>query len=260
MVMEKSEILGLPLLLEHDSIRHITSQKVFLLEVGAEELQMLPNAAHMKNSANTKLTFAAQSHGFLILDGSGFVVTQGQAKCYPLNLNFFIKLLAFSDEAQGIVAQVEPSAMAVAIALETIDMLRDQRHAEDWFVSILYQQQTKFTALFSLLRRTEHYSLIRFLLSQTVDGENLHVLGERYGVSYSHFRRLCQRALGGATKTELRAWRLARALLDPAAGNSFTDVALKYGYASSSHFSNEVKEVLGVSPRHLSNITNMVSK
>ncbi len=34
-------------------------------------------------------------------------------------------------------------------------------------------------------------------------------------------------------------------------GGSLTDVALEYGYASSSHFSKEVRELLGVAPSRL---------
>ncbi|MGL6148964.1 MAG: helix-turn-helix domain-containing protein, partial [Plesiomonas sp.] len=78
---------------------------------------------------------------------------------------------------------------------------------------------------------------------------------------YSHFRRLCRHALGSAAKAELRDWRMARSLLDVVEGQeNLTQVAIKHGYASSSHFSNEIRELLGVSPRGLSNIIQLASK
>lgn len=42
------------------------------------------------------------------------------------------------------------------------------------------------------------------LLEQSYGGEKLQDLAGRYGVSVSHFRRLCRQALGGAAKSELR--------------------------------------------------------
>ena len=35
-------------------------------------------------------------------------------------------------------------------------------------------------------------------------------LAQRYGVSVSHFRRLCRQALGSAAKPALRGWRTGR--------------------------------------------------
>ncbi|MEF9672999.1 AraC family transcriptional regulator [Pseudomonas sp. PCH446] len=47
----------------------------------------------------------------------------------------------------------------------------------------------------------------------------------------------------------MRDWRTAKALLSMIGSEcSLTDVALEFGYASSSHFSKEVRELLGVAP------------
>ena len=114
--------------------------------------------------------------------------------------------------------------------------------------------------LASFLRRTEWYWLIRFLLNESVNNGKLHELGARYGLSYSHFRRLCRNALGNSAKSELRGWRIARALLDVVEeGQSLTQVAMRYGYASSSHLSNDIRDAFGVSPRGLWNMINKKS-
>ena len=41
---------------------------------------------------------------------------------------------------------------------------------------------------------------------------------------------------------------------------SLTDVALEFGYASSSHFSKEIRELVGFSPSSLADITDLSSK
>ena len=61
--------------------------------------------------------------------------------------------------------------------------------------------------------------------------------------------------MGAAAKSELRDWRMARSLLDVVERQgTLTEVALKHGYSSSSHFSNEIRQLFGVSPRGLTNI------
>jgi AraC-like DNA-binding protein len=68
-------------------------------------------------------------------------------------------------------------------------------------------------------------------------------------VSESHFRRLCRRALGRGLKRELRQWRAANAVLDVVESrDSMTDVAISNGFASSSHFSREIRDLFGISP------------
>lgn len=74
------------------------------------------------------------------------------------------------------------------------------------------------------------------------------VMGSRFLI----FRRLSRRALGNTAKSALRDWRLGQALFELINGdNNLTTIAMNHGYASLSHFSNEVKEVIGVSPRNL---------
>lgn len=114
--------------------------------------------------------------------------------------------------------------------------------SEAWFLATYLSSDNINEILFQHLRKTECYKLVRYLLSQSLIQTSLYDLGELYGVSYSHFRRLCSYALGGKVKTELCGWRVARAVLEIIEGNSdMTTIAHKYGYSSSSHFSAEVK-------------------
>ncbi|RKT98801.1 hypothetical protein C7H84_35010 [Burkholderia sp. Nafp2/4-1b] len=104
------------------------------------------------------------------------------------------------------------------------------------------------------LRSLESYRLTRYLISEPVEESQLRELGQRYGVSYSHFRRLCHRAFGCAAKPRLRAWRAARAALQLIEGSdSVLQVAISHGYTSASHITNDIKKLLGVTPSTVRN-------
>ncbi|MBM5594421.1 helix-turn-helix domain-containing protein [Burkholderia pseudomallei] len=103
--------------------------------------------------------------------------------------------------------------------------------------------------LFAFLRAQESYGLVRFLLRERANPQPIAALAARYGVSEPHFRRLCRQALGRGLKRELRQWRAAQAVLEVVESrDSMTEVAMSNGFASSSHFSREIKDLFGISP------------
>ena len=207
-------------------------------------------------------SFVPGWRGLFLLDQSACRVVAGSALCKTGDISLLAKLQAFLDEDRGI--EIRPAADAVhVVSLQADGMagLSDRRATESWFLGMLFRAEPVLASISALLRRLECYSLVRFLLAYSADKENLRVLAERYGVSYTHFRRLCNYALGGSAKAELNNWRLARSLLELAAGrSSVTEVALKHGYASGSHFSNDVRGQVGVSPRVLSDILKLAVK
>ncbi|CAM3402372.1 MULTISPECIES: helix-turn-helix domain-containing protein [Yersinia] len=129
------------------------------------------------------------------------------------------------------------------------------KHIEYWLIRQSLRADSGTGNIASILRSTEWYRLVRFLLQEADSTERLQDLGARYGVSVSHFRRLTRKALGNTTKVEMCDWRLVRALLDlMGEQKSLTTLAMKHGYSSLSHFSNDVKISLGVSPRSLKDV------
>ncbi|POB00620.1 AraC family transcriptional regulator InvF [Chromobacterium sinusclupearum] len=199
--------------------------------------------------------------GLLMLDRVEVQVLAGQLTLRALKLEVLSKLLAFLDEARSLEEVDTGGGAWAALPLGDPSVCEDRKRCEYWFLSQALMPTPAFNEFLAGLRRSESYWLVRFLLAQSAGCGTLQDLGERYGVSYSHFRRLCRQALGSAAKTELRDWRMARSLLDVVEGReSLTQVALKHGYASSSHFSNEIRELLGVSPRGLSNIIQLAIK
>lgn len=210
--------------------------------------------AHRKGSAF--LCLAPGWQGLLVLR-PGLQVLSGSAWVLPLSQTNLFKLQLFID--QGGVPEVRPAPGEPWAALSEG---RGQRRAapalESWYLTLALQDDAAYRAFARHLRSSEHYQLLGFLLEQSSGGEKLQDLAGRYGVSVSHFRRLCRQALGGAAKSELRGWRTARALLSMAEGaTSLTDVALEFGYASSSHFSKEIRELVGIAPSSLIDITGL---
>lgn len=178
----------------------------------------------------------------------------------PVKLARLSKLLAFMDMAFGQDLTHVQLPHWLALELSDPEICEDIKRCEQWFLKQYMAPTTEFSFFISMLRKMESYCVIQFLFSQSKSGNTLIELGENYGVSYSHFRRLCNHALGGKVKNELRIWRMAQSLLEniEKEGN-LTQLAINNGYASSSHFSNEIREMMGVSPRDLSNIIKLAS-
>lgn len=105
------------------------------------------------------------------------------------------------------------------------------------------------------LRRLEPYGLIHYLAKFGTHKASLNELCVAYGLSYSHFRRLCRKTLGDSIKTQLRQWRAVRAVFTLLDRNlTISDVAYEQGYASPSHITKEIKRVFGMTPTELLNI------
>ena len=207
----------------------------------------------------TLLCLAPGWQGLLVLR-PGLQVLRGSAWVLPLSQMSLFKLQFFID--QGGVAGV-PAAPGEpwAVLGEGPAQGRAASGLESWYLTLALQGDAAYQAFASHLRSSESYQLLGFLLEQGSGSKKLQDLAGRYGVSVSHFRRLCRQALGGPAKAELRGWRTARALLGMAEGAaSLTDVALEFGYASSSHFSKDIRELLGVAPSSLIDITRLSSK
>ncbi|MBI0363332.1 Transcriptional regulator invF [Burkholderia oklahomensis] len=118
-----------------------------------------------------------------------------------------------------------------------------------WLIARVMGAPDDADPLLAFLRAQESYGLVRFLLRERASPQSVATLAARYGVSEPHFRRLCRQALGRGLKRELRQWRAAQALLEVVESrDSMTEVAMSNGFASSSHFSREIKDLFGISP------------
>lgn len=131
--------------------------------------------------------------------------------------------------------------------------------------TLLKPQDRRLENLFSFVRNVESYWIAHFLLSQVMneDKENdSHKIGNAskiYGVSESYFRKLCHHAFTRGPKKQLRLWRAAHSALQLIEkDNSIAAIAGNNGYASSSHFSSEIKSLFGITPREFKKLEGLL--
>ncbi|KVN98512.1 hypothetical protein WJ69_34205 [Burkholderia ubonensis] len=164
-----------------------------------------------------------------------------------LSLDSMMKLCAFLDQGAGVDAQAQTSKDLVAVRLpEGIT----SKNLEPWLIGAVLSGDPRVQPLLQVMRGFEPYRLVRFLLSEHGQVKSVAALGERYGLSKSHFNRLCRQVLGNGVKHELRLWRATEAMLQVfERQEAMTVIAYEHGFSSSSHFSREIKQLFGVSPR-----------
>lgn len=211
---------------------------------------------------NEEISWQGTGSWVLLLNNVKLRVLEGSVVLYPAWLSMLSTLLAFIDESRGIVTFSDKPPRWMPLPLSEQIKWQDRKCCEVWFLQQMLDPSILFLPFLAALRSSESYLLVRFLLAQsTYSNMTLQDLGERYGVSCSHFRRLCRHALGGGAKAKMGDWRMARSLLDAVEGKeTLTQLAIKHGYASSSHFSYDVKRLVGFSPRELSNIIQRAIK
>lgn len=173
------------------------------------------------------------------------------------DVKILTKLQAFIDHAMGIslgtlAAAAQDKAPTVADASPLIYPSTLSGHGLTTnFLRMAVKDTPEYRQIAASLRRTEAYSMVSFLL-QEGQGEKVEALSARYGISAGHFRRMFRASLGDSPKSALNDWRLAKAVLAVIERQqTVTEVAMAHGYASPSHFSNEVKRSLGLSLTHL---------
>ncbi|PKC36083.1 AraC family transcriptional regulator [Pantoea ananatis 15320] len=131
--------------------------------------------------------------------------------------------------------------------------------------TLLKPQDRRLEILFSFVRNVESYWIAHFLLSQVMNEDkesDSHKIGNAskiYGVSESYFRKLCYHAFTRGPKKQLRLWRAANSVLQLIEkNNSISVIAGNNGYASSSHFSSEIKSLFGITPREFKKLEGLL--
>lgn len=194
--------------------------------------------------------------GLLFLHRVKVTLLSGIADYQVLPLHVLAKLHVFIDASREVAMEYGQNNFS-SVEIKDFPVIKCSTDIERWMLGYGQHHEAEMLLIGQFLRQTECYWLINFLLKESLTNEKLNVLGARYGLSYSHFRRLCRNALGNSAKNELRGWRIARSLLDMVEERqSLTEVAMRYGYASSSHLSNDIRDVFGVSPRGIWNLIN----
>lgn len=193
-------------------------------------------------------TSVTDSKSLLVAGVHEFEVTArtGAWRYQRIPLSLLAKLLAFIEAGFAMPASAGERG---TVSLIEVPGGLSADHIERWMVERAIERDGQMAALFELLRANESYGLVRFLLAERLSFKSVTDLSRQYGVSESHFRRLCRQALGTSLKGELRRWRAAGVVLGIVdERKSLTELAIGSGFSSSSHLSKEVKDFLGISP------------
>lgn len=194
--------------------------------------------------------------GMLVLKPCTLTIESGLLYYSSVKFPFLVKLQAFIDRARKHKKSYDEFSSYGYLPAE-LGARPSLRKVEYWFLNQIFINTDGVNQFSSILQHNEWYNLVEFLLDESCGNntQHLRLMCERYGLSASHFRRLARTALGKTAKVELRDWRLVRALFDMLEGNhNLTTIAMNHGYSSLSHFSNEVKEAFGISPRNLKKV------
>lgn len=228
------------------------SERVLHLRVGQ-------SPAHVVSPASAKTgQLPVGWEGLIAI--SAAIELNGSVQTRPIQEAPLVKLQVFIDLGEALVDRQSGPAPWAALPMPD-PAAQSHKALERWYIEQAMAGGPAYQAFAGVLRNCESYGLVRFLLEQGTHSEKLTTLAQRYGVSVSHFRRLCRQALGTAAKPALRGWRTAQALLNMSQHNgSLTDVALEFGFASSSHFSKEIRELVGFTPSSLADITYLPGK
>lgn len=186
-----------------------------------------------------------------------------EVEIFPLSqITTLLSFLDYQTKSEGAVSRmsVDPQRKGVILEDESCIIACVEENCKsfmDMLISnILIQNKQSLKNIFAFIRNMESYWVTKFLLSQVLDEDkekDIHKLYNAckvYGVSESYFRKLCYDAFTRSPKKQLRMWRAAHSALQLIEKDkSIATIAGNNGYASSSHFSSEIKSLFGITPR-----------
>ncbi|GAB1439394.1 helix-turn-helix domain-containing protein [Providencia sp.] len=181
---------------------------------------------------------------------------------YSIELSELIEILAVIDTAmkQSFLSKKDKIYSHDEIAQEFIPLDEEfftDTSIKNVVIDLIIREQPEFEIWCNTLRKYEAYGMMRFILSAAQNDKNANInqLCARYGVSASYFRQLYRENFNKTAKRKIMSVRMANAILQLIESeSSILDVGLEAGYCSASHFTNDIKKELGLTPseiRHL---------
>jgi AraC-like DNA-binding protein len=179
---------------------------------------------------------------------------------HSITLARFTEILATIDSALGksflcngekksVVARPWPEA----ISINTADCIT-KMSVNNTVIDLILRNHLEFNTWCELLRKYEAYGMMCFLLSSSEQKDNVSInyLSQRYGVSAAYFRQLYRANFKATAKKKMMNVRMAYAVLKLIESErSILEVGLDAGYCSASHFTNDLKKELGLTPSEI---------
>ncbi|MBP6122370.1 MULTISPECIES: helix-turn-helix domain-containing protein [Providencia] len=214
-------------------------------------------------SLYSNLNISISKQSIFICSGKELSLKEQKNWCfYSMNLSELVEILAVIDTAMGqsFLSQKRKAALDSDIHQEFIpldDMFSSDVSIKNIAIDLIIRNQSQFDRWCEVLRKYEAYGMMRFLLSSAQQNTNANInqLCVRYGISASYFRQLYRENFNKTAKRKIMSVRMANAILQLIESEeSILSVGLEAGYCSASHFTNDIKKELGLTPseiRHL---------
>lgn len=199
---------------------------------------------------------------FIANDDVSHVTENPNWELSSIEVSELIEIIAVIDTAmkQSFLLKEDKNVLNSNIAQEFITLDEEiftNTLVKNIVIDLVIKGQPEFTIWCNSLRKYEAYGMMRFILSAAQSDKNINInqLCARYGVSASYFRQLYRENFNKTAKRKIMNVRMANAILQLIESeSSILDVGLEAGYCSASHFTNDLKKELGLTPseiRHL---------
>ncbi|WPA92342.1 AraC family transcriptional regulator [Providencia zhijiangensis] len=251
-------------------------QDVLVLSIPKETVTSIKTATSIENittekakatlcykSRYTNLNIKVQEPAIFVCDLNELTIEDETLwDIYTMELSELVETLAIIDTAMG------QSFLAKKATRESDEnqlgefiLFDDEISApiliKNIVIDLIIKKQPLFDDWCDVLRRYEAYGMMRFLISAAQQDKNANInqLCARYGISASYFRQLYRENFNKTAKRKIMGVRMGAAILQLIESeSSILDVGLEAGYCSASHFTNDLKKELGLTPseiRHL---------
>ena len=176
-----------------------------------------------------------------------------------VNVGYFSELLAFLDAAYQVYSDINTYWNSNTQHKHNGNICLRYSELEQLFI-IRYIQRIEdfdFASLCEFIRQQESYMIANYLIGNYINNDisNVTNLSERYGLSYSNFRKKTQLYFGDTVKTRMQAWRLTKIMLDIVeTKESLTHIAMSNGFSSQSHMNQVILSSFGMTPSSLRKI------
>lgn len=185
----------------------------------------------------------------LVCAGAIAVTMDGAVPASTVPASVLSRWMAFRDAAFDVAPAAEMPRHPLVIP--AFQELRGPQALCAFLVELLRCDSQLHERLRSHVAAGEHYQIARYVLAEPPSAR-IGDLAASYGLSATHFRLRCGEVFGRSAKDQLRQLRASHALLSYRGSQTvLSDLALDAGYASQSHFSDEIKAFVGLSPRHI---------
>lgn len=211
--------------------------------------------SNLNISIERQAIFICQENEWSTLDKSNWTL-------YSMDLSELVEILAVIDTAMGqaFLTKKETLETDGNTNNEYIEIIEDfslMVSIKNVVIDLIIRNHPVFDRWCEILRRYEAYGMMRFILSSAQENKNANInqLCARYGISASYFRQLYRENFNKTAKRKIMSVRMANAILQLIESeNSILDIGLEAGYCSASHFTNDIKKELGLTPSEIRHI------